>query len=81
MPNDRLVDYDAVLHVRDLEIPADVTLVTDPEEVLAKVMPPRVELEPTEVEAAEGEAAEGEAAEEGAEEGAATSAEGEGSEG
>lgn len=81
VPNDRLVDYDAVLHVRDLEIPADVTLVTDPEEVLAKVMPPRVELEPTEVEAAEGEAAEGEAAEEGAEEGAATSAEGEGSEG
>ncbi len=82
VPNDRLVDYDAVLHVRDLEIPADVTLVTDPDEVLAKVMPPRVEVEPTEVEAAEGEGAEGEGAEgEGAEAGAATEAESASSEG
>jgi large subunit ribosomal protein L25 len=74
VPTDSLVDYDAVLHVRDLEIPADVTLVTDPEEVLAKVMPPRVEVEPVEGEGAEGEGAEGEAAEGEAAEGEAASA-------
>ncbi len=49
-----LIDFDAVLHVRDLAIPAGVTLLTDPDDVLAKVMPPRLEEElPTVAEAAE----------------------------
>jgi large subunit ribosomal protein L25 len=38
-----LADFDAKLHVRDLEIPAGVTLLTDPGEVLAHVLAPRVE--------------------------------------
>ncbi len=63
-----LIDFDTTLHVRDLVIPADVTLVTDGDEIIAKVQAPRVE----EVVAApaaeigegapEGEAAEGETA-------------------
>jgi large subunit ribosomal protein L25 len=69
-----LVDFDTTIHVRDLAIPSDVTLLTDADEIVAKVQAPRVEVEePTaaEVEAAEGEEAEGE---EGAE--AAPAAEG-----
>jgi large subunit ribosomal protein L25 len=54
-----LVDFDAVLHVSDLVMPAGVTLVTDGDEPLARVQQPRIEEEPTAV-AAEG-------AEEGAE--------------
>jgi large subunit ribosomal protein L25 len=38
-----LVDFDAAIHVRDLVIPGDVTLLTDPEDVVAKVQAPRVE--------------------------------------
>jgi large subunit ribosomal protein L25 len=60
-----LVDFDTTIHVRDLAIPSDVTLLTDPEEVVAKVQAPRVEVEEEPVvaegeEAAEGAAAEGE---------------------
>jgi large subunit ribosomal protein L25 len=65
--------FDDAIHVRDLEIPSDATLLTDIDEVVAKVLPPRVEEEPVVAEAAEGEeGAEGEAAEgeEGAEGGA-----------
>jgi len=40
-----LADFDAVLHVRDIVAPAGVTIVTDPEEPLARVQPPRVEEE------------------------------------
>ncbi len=58
---DTLVDFDAVIKVSDLVIPDDVTLLTDPDEIIAKVQQPRVETEPV-AEAAEGEAAEGEAA-------------------
>ena len=65
-----LVDFDTTIHVRDLVIPDDVTLVTDGDEIIAKVQAPRVEEEP--VVAAE---AEGEEAEEGAEAGEAASAE------
>ncbi len=68
-----LVDFDTSLHVRDLTIPSDVTLLTDPDEIIAKVQAPRVEVE-EEPEVAEGELAEGEEAaegEEGAEGGAA----------
>ncbi|HEY4228164.1 MAG TPA: 50S ribosomal protein L25 [Candidatus Limnocylindrales bacterium] len=63
-----LATFDDAIHVRDLQIPADATLLTDPDEVVAKVLAPRVEEEVAPVaEAAEGEAAEGEGAEGGAE--------------
>jgi large subunit ribosomal protein L25 len=72
---DSLRTFDDAIHVRDLEIPSDATLLTDLDEVVAKVLPPRVEEEPVVAEAAEGEEAEGEAATEGegAEGGAADS--------
>jgi len=61
-----LATFDDLVHVSDLAIPADATLITDPTEVVAKVLPPRVEEEPEPVEAAEGEAAaEGETAADG----------------
>ena len=60
LPLERLVDFDAVLKVGDLSLPAGVTVLTDADEVIAKVAPPRIEVEP---EAAEAEEAEGEAAE------------------
>lgn len=53
-----LVDFDTVLHVRDLQVPAGVTVVTDAEEAVARVQPPRVEEEevaPAAEEGAEGE--------------------------
>lgn len=66
-----LVDFDTALHVRDLTVPSDVTLLTDGDEIIAKVQPPRVEEEPVVVAEAEGvegeEAAEGEGAAEGSE--------------
>jgi large subunit ribosomal protein L25 len=77
-----LVDFDTALHVSDLVVPADVTLLTDADEIIAKVQAPRIEVEeaPVEVEGEEleGEAAEveGEAAEAGAE-GSGTSGSGE----
>jgi len=40
---DALADFDAVVHVSDLQIPGDVTLVTDGGEIAARVLPPRVE--------------------------------------
>lgn len=55
-----LVDFDTALHVRDLSVPSDVTLLTDGDEIIAKVQPPRVEEEPVVV--AEAEAVEGEEA-------------------
>jgi large subunit ribosomal protein L25 len=60
-----LIDFDTALHVRDLSVPGDVTLLTDGDEIIAKVQAPRVEEEPVVV--AEAEEAEGEAAEEAAE--------------
>ena len=59
-----LEDFESTVHVRDLSIPSDVTLLTDPDEVVARVQAPRIEVEeePVVAEAAEGEAAEGEAA-------------------
>jgi large subunit ribosomal protein L25 len=65
-----LVEINQALHVSNLELPEDVTLLTDPEQVVAKVAPPAVEPEP-EVEEEGEEAVEGEVVEEeGAEEGA-----------
>ena len=40
---DGLVDFDAAIYVRDLAIPDDVTLLTDADEIVAKVQAPRVE--------------------------------------
>lgn len=57
-----LVDFESRIHVRDLAIPAGVTLVSDPDETVAHVLAPRVE-EEIAAPAAEGEVAEGEAAE------------------
>jgi len=73
-----LIEINQALHVSDLELPEDVVMLTDVEQVVAKVAPPAVEPEP-EVEE-EAEAVEGEAAEEGAEEGAAEPAAAEGGE-
>jgi large subunit ribosomal protein L25 len=72
-----LVDFDGALHVRDLVIPGDVTLLTDADENIAKVQAPRVEVEEVPVAEAEGEGgAEGEGAEgEGAAEGESAPAE------
>jgi large subunit ribosomal protein L25 len=50
-----LDSFDAVLHASDLQIPAGVTLVTDPTEPILRVQQPRVEEEAV-PETAEGEA-------------------------
>ena len=58
-----LVDFDAAIFVRDLSVPEDVTLLTDGDEIVAKVQAPRVEevAIPAEAPTEEGaEAAEGE---------------------
>ena len=55
-----LDSFDAVLHVSDLNVPEGVVVMTDPEEPLARVQPPRVEEEAF-------PGAEGEEPEEGAE--------------
>ena len=54
-----LVDFDASIHVRDLAVPGDVTLLAEPDEVVAKVLPPRTEVEeaPVQEVAPEGEPA------------------------
>jgi len=68
-----LTDFDTTIHVRDLTVPNDVTLLTDGDEIIAKVQAPRVE-EVVEVapEAGEGAPEAGEPVE-GAAEGAADS--------
>jgi large subunit ribosomal protein L25 len=73
---DSLVDFDVALRVSDLSIPDDVTLLTDPDEIIAKVQAPRIEVEEEPV-VEEGEELEGEEAEgaEGAAEGEAPSGE------
>jgi large subunit ribosomal protein L25 len=48
-----LVDFDTAIHLRDLSLPADVTLLSDPDEVVAKVAAPHVVEEPVAPEAAE----------------------------
>jgi len=65
-----LVDFDAVVKVADLEIPGDVTLLTDPEEIVAKVLQSRLQVEVEAEKAEEAEAA-AEAAAEGEAEGEA----------
>ncbi|MEA2538418.1 MAG: large subunit ribosomal protein [Chloroflexota bacterium] len=63
LPIDSLVDFEATVHVRDLTIPPDVTLLTDPDEIVARVQQPRIEEEEPVVAAEEGEEEGGEAAE------------------
>lgn len=74
-----LTEIDQSLHVSDLTTPEGVVLVTDGQQMIAKVEPPAVEVvdEPT-VEEGLIEGEEGEVPEEGAEEGAEAPAEGEG---
>ena len=56
-----LADLEATLHVRDLVIPENVHVQTDGDELIARVLPPRIEEEPEVVEeAVEGEGVEGE---------------------
>lgn len=65
---DALRTFDDAIHVRDLTIPSDVTVLTDADEVVARVLPPRVEVEEAPVAAeapAEAEAATGAAGEAG----------------
>jgi large subunit ribosomal protein L25 len=68
-----LEDFDQVLHVSDISVPADVTLLTDASEAVARVQAPRVEeVEPIAEAAEEGEEPTGEAAEDGQDEGSST---------
>ena len=62
-----LMSFDDVVHVSDLVIPADVTLLTDATEIVARVSPPRVEEEPTVVGAEEAAESAAEGAAEGTE--------------
>jgi large subunit ribosomal protein L25 len=48
-----LVDFDTAIHLRDLTLPAKVTLLSDLDEVVAKVAPPHVVEEPVVVAAEE----------------------------
>ena len=64
---DSLATFDDVIHVRDLVIPSDATLLTDGDDVVAKVLAPRVEEEPVVAEAVEGAEVQGAEAAEGAE--------------
>jgi large subunit ribosomal protein L25 len=72
VPIDSLADFDSVVHVSELTIPGDVTLVTDGNEIAARVLPPRVE-EVVEVPEAADEGAPTEEGEEGETPAAATS--------
>ena len=47
---DSLEDFEAAIHVSDLSVPEGVEILNDPEEVLAKVEPPRSEEELEELE-------------------------------
>jgi large subunit ribosomal protein L25 len=56
-----LVDLDAAIHISDIVTAENVQVLGEPDELVAKVLPPRVEEEPV-IEAVEEELAEGEAA-------------------
>lgn len=61
-----LVDLDQALHVRDLKVAAALTVLDDPDEIVVKIQPPRVEAPAAAAPAAETPAAEGTASEGGA---------------
>jgi large subunit ribosomal protein L25 len=50
-----LSELDSAVYVRDLQTPSGVTILADPDELLVKVLPPRVEVEVEEEAAAEGD--------------------------
>ena len=52
-----LDDFEKAIYVRDISVEANVTVVTDPDEMIARVGPPRIEVEEEEEE--EGEVEEG----------------------
>ena len=52
-----LNELEAAIHVRDLQVPANVTVLNDPDVVVVKVASPSVTEEPEEAEAAEAEEA------------------------
>ncbi len=54
---DPLVDFHTNLKIKDIVVPAGITVLNKPEEVVAMVVPPRVEEEAAPVASAEGEAA------------------------
>ncbi|MGA3058500.1 MAG: 50S ribosomal protein L25 [Candidatus Limnocylindrales bacterium] len=60
-----LVDFETSIHLRELMLPPDVTLLSDPDEVVAKVAAPHVVEEPVVEEAEEAEEAAAEAPAEG----------------
>ena len=63
-----LVDFDSSVTVADLAVPEGVVVLAEPSEVIARVLPPRVEVEEVEgVEGVEGEEVAAEASAEGAE--------------
>jgi large subunit ribosomal protein L25 len=70
---DGLSSFDQVIRARDLSIPSDAHLLTDPEEVVVRILPPRVEIEeapaPTEEAAPAEGAAEGDTEAEGSDSG------------
>jgi large subunit ribosomal protein L25 len=76
-----LTDLEATIHVRDLVVDARVTVLNDPDDLVAKVTPPREEevIEPVVVEGEGEAAAEGEEGAEGEGEAAPSSEEGEAS--
>ena len=51
-----LDDFEKAIYVRDISVEANVTVVTDPDEMIARVGPPRIEVEKVEE---EGEVEEG----------------------
>ena len=73
-----LVDMEATIHVRDLTVDGKVTVINDPDDLVAKVTPPREEevIEPVAVEGEGEPGAEGEAAAEGEGDGSAETSEG-----
>ena len=79
---DSLVDFDAAIRVSDLTIPGDVTLLTEPDQIVATVLASRLQAEAEAIAVEEAEAVAGAAAEtgegEGAEGGAAEGGAGEG---
>ncbi len=60
-----LVDFETSIHLREVALPAGLTLLSDPDEVVAKVAAPHVVEEPVVEAAEEGEEAEAEAPAEG----------------
>ena len=48
-----LVDFDAAIHLRDVPMPPGVTLLADPDEIVAKVIPQRAVEEPVAAEVTE----------------------------